>query len=473
MTHLARSDARHLLRSPLLWLGVALAAWFCWLRMAPALPLLARDDQVLYENALAVGGGAFLAGAWLGLRDERHRVAEVLAVTPTAPARLWYARLSAVAVAGAGVFLLLFVVGLGVSAARGGGGSPDARLALDGVLGVLLSGWLGMVVGRFTRSRLLCVLAAPLWAATSFLLGFGDFALDPAVRLAPVLAGQQRSAVLGFLPDLLWGHLAYLGGLVALVALGPIVVLRRGAEARAWTPPLVALLLGAALLAGGGAAWLLRQPEALRVTGPDPASWQPAGAGKVITLERDPVGGYAQDGLATACAQGAVRVCVYPAYGQRWAAALLDDIEPAAQLLAGLPGVPDRVRMVPDTRAPCQGGEVQLSEHDLAFYGRGPFGAHMFLHCALAPPEPLHGDEAAGGSGARYAVWYWPLAVTDEEYRRTVLEPDAVPDFPAEIAEAVRGMLALPPEQVRRELEPIWDRVRADTLPLEELPGGS
>jgi hypothetical protein len=477
MRHLARSDARHLLRSPLLRLGVGLAAWICWLRMATALPLLPGDDQVLYESALAVGGGAFLAGAWLGLRDERHRVAEVLAVTPTAPARLWYARLSAVAVAGAGVFLLLFVVGLGVSTARGGGGSADARLALDGALGVLLSGSLGMVVGRFTRSRLLCVLAAPLWVASSFFLGFGaTFAPDPAVvRLAPILAGQQRSAVLGFLPDLFWGHLAYLGGVVALIALCPAVVLRRGAEPRTWTPPLVALLLAAALLAGGGAAWLLRQPDALRVTGPDPATWQPAGAGEPITTEQDAAGGYPQDGLATACAQGTVRVCVYPAYGQRWAQALLGDIEPAAQLLAGLPGVPDRVRVVPDTQAPCQGREAQLSEHDLATYQRhvSPLGSQTFLGCALAPPGPLHPDEA-GGSGALFVVWDWALAVTDEEYRRGLLAGDAAFAYAGAVQiEAVQGMLALPPEQVRRELEPVWDRVRADTLPLEELPGAS
>jgi hypothetical protein len=37
---------------------------------------------------------------------------------------------------------------------------------------------------------------------------------------------------------------------------------------------------------------------------------------------------------------------------------------------------------------------------------------------------------------------------------------------------ALRAMAALPPEQVAGELALLWERVRAGTLALEDLPGG-
>ena len=48
----------------------------------------------------------------------------------------------------------------------------------------------------------------------------------------------------------------------------------------------------------------------------------------------------------------------------------------------------------------------------------------------------------------------------------------------AEAGHAVHGrsaaalaMAELPTEQVRAELAPVWERLRAGTLPLSELPG--
>jgi hypothetical protein len=66
---LFRIEARHLARSPLLWLGLALAAAFAALELLTVWPALAGDDLLAYRAGFVVGGGALLAGAWLGLRD--------------------------------------------------------------------------------------------------------------------------------------------------------------------------------------------------------------------------------------------------------------------------------------------------------------------------------------------------------------------------------------------------------------------
>jgi hypothetical protein len=149
MKAVARIEARHLVRSPLLWLGVALAAALTALEMSWFLPALAGDDLLAYTaGGLPLGAGALLAGAWLGLRDRVSGAADLVAVTPTAPWRLWRARLVGVAAAAVGMFAVGFAVALAVSAARGGRGTPDLRLLADGALALVLGGWVGVTVGR-------------------------------------------------------------------------------------------------------------------------------------------------------------------------------------------------------------------------------------------------------------------------------------------------------------------------------------
>ena len=101
---LARIEARHLARSPLLWLGLALAAAFSALELLTAWPALAGDDLLAYRAGFVVGGGALLAGAWLGLRDRTTSATDLLTVTPTAPWRLLRAQLAGVAVVTAAGF---------------------------------------------------------------------------------------------------------------------------------------------------------------------------------------------------------------------------------------------------------------------------------------------------------------------------------------------------------------------------------
>jgi hypothetical protein len=254
--------------------GVALVA----LEMSWYLPALAGDDVIAYRGGgFLVGGGAMLAGAWLALRDRTTGAAELVAVTPTAPWRPWRARLVGVAAAAAGVFAVGFVAALAVSAARGGRGTPDLRLLADGVLAVVLSGWVGVAVGRLSGSRMVSVLAAPVWVALSTLVAGQGQTRAPSLsvqNLAPVLNLPNRSAAYGFLPDPLWPHLGYLLGLTVLVGALLVALVSQGRPQVALWPVLVVAAAGL-VLSGTAAARLLALPDAVLVLGPDRGTWKP------------------------------------------------------------------------------------------------------------------------------------------------------------------------------------------------------
>jgi hypothetical protein len=479
---LARIEARHLARSPLLWLGVLLSAAVLTLELSVVWPSLAGDDLVAYRDGVALGAGALLAGAWLGLRDRATGAAELVAATPTAPWRLWRVRMAGVAVVAAAAFAALFAAGLVWSAVRGGRGTPDARLLADGVVGVVLGGWVGLALGRFTGSRLLPLLAAPLWVAVCF---FGPMLVGeldaPVQRLSPMLSWEERSAVLGFLPDALWPHLGYLVGLVTLV--GVLLLAAAGRDAAQRPPARPLLVAGAAGLAlvATSAASLAALPDRLVVVGP--GVHLPASLPDVVVDH--PPAPYPDDGLAASCAgDAALSVCVYPGYGQELAGYVREAVVPAAGLLAGLPGVPTRVRMVPTIGflGYCQGTEVPLTESMARTVVRGRLSRMLFadayLCCALGVRDLA--EVAPTQDDARTAVRLWALVAgglltREEVWRSTRGGPGLVvpllPPTPA-AARAAVTMADLPASRVRAELAPRWERLRTGALPVSELPGG-
>jgi hypothetical protein len=480
MIALWRIEARHLVRSPLLLMGLALGVAAGALELSWYLPALAGDDLIAYRDiGLLLSGGAVLAGAWLGLRDRTTGAADLLAVTPTAPRRLWTARLAGVAAAAAGLFAALFAAALAASAVRGGRGLPDLRLLGDGALGVVLGGWVGLAVGRLSGSRMVSVLAAPLWVGLYLVVQDPRLALS-VQNLSPVLGVTSRSAAYGFLPDPFWPHLGYLLGLTMLVGTLVLAVASRGGGRRTPPRPLLAAAAAGLLLAGANGARLLALPDGLVVLGPDRASWQPV-EGDVNALGSwappSPGWSFPPDGRARTCAgDAAMTVCVYPAYGQRLAREIHAAVAPVAGPLAGLPGVPTRIRMVPVGGASCRGAEVQISE----MWVREPSTASDqqirsnyvadYLHCAVGPPL---GEQGPVGE-AREAVAQWALLVSGAMTREQLQEmgrgnPPGGPS-PGTIGAAL-AMAALPTDRVRAELAPVWVRLRAGTLPLSELPG--
>lgn len=478
MTALARIDARHLARSPLLLGGLVLGLLISGLTLFSTPTVLPFADELLYQyGGLLLGCGALLAGAWLGLRDDASGVSECLAATPTPAWRRERARLVAAVLGTAGVFAVVFAVGVAVATAMGGRGVPSARLLLDGMLVVGLSAGMGLTVGRITGSRAASLFAAVVW----FLLAPGsNFAVADfraVARLLPVVFFEQRSVVLGFLPDPFWVHPLYLAGLLTLLGVVVVAVARRGEEPRTLHPPLAATGVVALAVVAVSGAWLWTLPDALVTRGPDPAQWSPAELDDFFQLvPRAQPYAYPADDLATACAAGPdVEVCVYPAYGEALAREVVTDAQPMAALLAGLSGVPERVRMVPSSAAPCQGDEVQLPELEVRAGAVG-LGSTNLLSCAL-------GDwQVASPAGA---VWHWALATVDPGYRELLedearvtvaqegegaIDEAAAQEWEAQ-QDATQAMLRLPPEQVVAELAPLWQRLRAGELELAELPG--
>jgi hypothetical protein len=485
MTALFGIEARHLVRSPLLWLAFALAAALAALEMSWYLPALAGDDLLTYTSGgLLLSGGAVLAGAWLGLRDRVTGAADLVAVTPTAPWRLQRARLGSVAVVAAGVFSVGFAAALAVSVVRGGRGTPDLRLLADGALAVVLGGWVGLVVGRRSGSRMVAMLAAPVWVVVCFLLMAGPSLRGVSLSvqyLSPVLNPQDHSAAYGLLPDPLWPHLGYLLGLTVLVGAMLLVVLAsRGSSQRVPLRWLLVVAAAGLVLSGTAGARLLALPDDLLVLGPDRASWRPVQGEsdpQAEALFADPRWSFPADDRARACAGDAsVSVCVYPAYGQRLARDMHAAMAPVARLLTGLPGAPTLVRMVPVGMGSCRNAEAQVPEvwvREPA--GRGDqqtrsFYRGVYLDCALG----LHPGGSEHLTQAGEAVQLWALVasgtVTREQLREEMHDAEAGHGSTAASAAAL-AMVELPAEQVRAELGPNWERLRAGTLPLAALPG--
>jgi hypothetical protein len=450
------------------------------------LPALAGDDLLAYrDGGLLLSGGALLAGAWLALRDRATGAADLIAVTPTAP---WRARLAGVAAAAAGVFSVVFAAALAVSAARGGRGTPDLRLLADGVLAVVLSGWVGVAVGRLSGSRMVSVLAAPVWVALSALVAGQGQTKAPSLsvqNLSPVLFLTNRSAAYGFLPDPLWPHLGYLLGLTVVVGALLVALVSRGTR-HLPLKPLLAVAAAGLVLSGTAGARLLALPDALLVLGPDRSTWKPV-AGDLNLAEQavshHPGWSFPADGHARTCAgDTTLSACVYPAYGQRLARSIREVIAPVAAAFSGLPGAPTRVRMVPLASGGCGDGEVQVGEpwvrepstssdqHIRSFY------VGLYLHCALSygPEADQHPGDQHPGEEAKEAVGLWAQLTGGTITREQVKEPHGAGagavSFPAARAAAL-AMAELPVGRVRAELVLVWERLRAGTLPVSELPG--
>jgi hypothetical protein len=473
MTGILRVEARHLARSPLLWLTFALAVWTLAGSLSSYSPNLPGEALLAYQSGFLVGAGAVWAGAWLGLRDRVSGAADLVTVTPTAPWRLWRARLAGVAAVAAGMYALVFAATLAVSAARGGRGMPDLRLLADGALAVALSGLVGVAVGRLSGSRVVALLAGPLWFVLCSVAG------DPwGHRLSPaLLQTDPPSAELGFLPDPFWPHLGYLLGLVLLVGVLLLTLAARGGGQRPPLAPMLAAAVAGLVLVGVGGAGLVTLPEAVVPLGPDRADWKPGPeADRVLA---DPSYAYPEDGRATSCAGAAPSVCVYPAYGTGLARHVHEAMRPVAGSLRGLPGVPTRVRMVPaGSIARCHGAEVQTGEESLRFPPPSRVLAAHYLTCALGGsdnPELSH----SSADDTRDAVKLWALlaagVVTAQELERASDEDlwqlGLPGDRPSPAVAPALAMAALPVDQVRAELAPVWERLRAGTLPVSELPG--
>jgi hypothetical protein len=394
---------------------VVLAAAFAAIELVGFWPVLAGDDLIAYRDGFGVAGGALLAGAWLSLRDRRTGAADLVAVTPTAPWRLLLARLAGAAAAGALAFTAVFAGGLAVSAARGGHGTPDLRLLADGVLGVVLGGWVGMAVGRL-GSRVAPLLLAPALVACSLLVaslpGVTDRRLS-VQRLSPVLS-----------------------------VVGPAPSDR---------------------VATGFRGEPLASPGRAPAAPDDGLATSCAGDTSLSVCVYPPYGRRLASLAYQAMRPVAALFAGLPGLPTR--ARMVPVVNPGGELAACRGTEIQLTEVLGRYTAPAGPGTTEV---------RSPY-AEAYLRCAL-PEGADVGGSVDVEANASDAVRLWALLaggmVTRQELQRSLETGTASFLLPSQrSAEAALAMAELPDAQVRAELAPVWARLRAGTLPAAELPG--
>ncbi|MCX4864518.1 hypothetical protein OHU11_15350 [Streptomyces sp. NBC_00257] len=198
------------------WTGLAVALTLLvplWSKAARWQGSWGATQTELHAVAALLGGPLVIAAAcWQGGREHRRRIAELLvsvprsrlaqAMTAATPVALW---------AAAGYLLALGVVFAATAPYAGAGGPSLSIVATD--LGLLLSiGFVGFVVGRLVRWRLI----APVLAAAFYVLLGAPNYLESDIRF---LNPAEQYALKGAVP--VWWFapvlLAWTGGIAATV----------------------------------------------------------------------------------------------------------------------------------------------------------------------------------------------------------------------------------------------------------------
>jgi hypothetical protein len=363
-------------RNVMLWmlLVTAVLFWYNGYREVMAVPPLwnlramTLQNRLLLDFAIPVVGAA----AWMGSREGRRGVADLLDIT----ARPRWVRQLTVWAATTGWALLGYVACVAVvyvlTARQASWGGPLWWPAVVGAAGVPVLSAVGFVAGTLFPSRF----TVPLITVAAFFgLAFGTQAASgdhSYWQISPLTAGAvdigADSGVATFyhyLPDLSIAQVMFAVGLTVavLAALG----LPAGSGGR-WLRGAAAIMTAAGLAAAGTAVGL-------------------AGTGRL-----DPHGMIVIPALHDAasdqairyppvCSHTAIPVCVNPAY-----AAYLPAVSAALgrelNLLAGLPGAPSRINQTAQAYQQGAGNDVNYVLHL-----RPAAGSTVFLLPDLLPGE--------------------------------------------------------------------------------------
>jgi hypothetical protein len=347
-------------RNAMPWMLPLIAAlfWFDSYRpstgMAPLYGL--RTLWNLGQGHTIIDFGPFVAGAaaWMGSRDARRGLAEL--VTATARPR-WATQLAtwaATAIWAVAAYLVFVGVMFGMYAYQGVGGTPPWWWVAVGATAVTAFSAIGFAIGAYWPSRF----AAPVAAFGAFLAmflsyraGFLSFQAGFShtsgwTLILPTNSDGNFQADSGifysWLPDLPLARIMFLAG-IAAAALG-----LTGLPARAggrWLRHAAAVLtLAGAALAGTGIG--------LATTA------RPSAHGTVIPALHDAANN-AQISYTPACGRAAgIPVCLNPAY-RRWLPDVTAALAPVLAEVAGLPGTPGRATQVAAAYPSGAGGSPQ------------------------------------------------------------------------------------------------------------------
>ncbi len=333
--------------------------------------------SVLVRDSLLIVGPAIAgAAAWMGGRERRRKMEDLLATTPQPAWARWSMTWAAIALWG----LLAYVVAGGyvlvLAARQTTWGGPVMWPILVGLVAVPAYGAVGYALGALLPSRF----TAPLVAIALLVVpvamgrGSGTGTLGPATKLSapdalhylsPV-ATLDTSVWYGVRPGVGWPQTLFLIGMIGL-ALGGLAL--RDRESRRARVAWGSLVMGC-VLAGAAAMTLL-------VTAPPSAM--------LLLMARVPSAG-AVPSLARygrlipytpVCVGAPVTVCVHPAY-QSYLAAEAPVINRLVAPVVGIPGAPVRAEQRPH-------GEEGVGGRVLAFVpDRGNSATDQYFFGSIA-----------------------------------------------------------------------------------------
>lgn len=317
MLGLVRIEAR---RSIGLWTFIPLIVIAGWLArdFLPVRVWLWPDSShAIRATIIILGPLAAGIAAWMAGRDRRRKIGELLATMPCpAPGRN-LATWSGTALWIAGAYVTAGIVLLGLTAWYGTGGSliPFLPIIAVGILAILTHTAFGYLAGHYLPSRFVAPVVAALLYVGQAAPGYSSSSIK---HLSPIMDFLDGDVFYGMRQDLSLPQAAWLLGLTGIAL--ALIALRSW---RTW-PAWCALTLAVTVAALGAGALLTTQP---------------AESANQAVFPYQPV-----------CQDGAITVCVHPAY-RKMLPETANIIDRMVQPLAGLPGVPTRAeqRAYPDT----------------------------------------------------------------------------------------------------------------------------
>ena len=366
-------------RNPMLWMLPLIAALF-WIvvyrrsmALAPSWSLRATTMQTGIVSVFVptVAGAA----AWMGSREGRHGLVDLL--TCTAQPR-WARQLAGWA-ATTGWAIAAYIVCVGVLYAATGRqatwGGPLWWPAAVGVASVPAFAALGYAAGALRPSRF----TAPLVAMAAF-FGLEISAQfihgnDSYWQVSPLVAGpwnlgrsEDLATFYPYLPDLPRIQIVFLAGLTA------------------------ALLGIMGVPAGSGGRWLRRFAVGITTIGLLSAGTATAlaGTGRLDAhgMIAVPAVHDASDDLPATytpvCGTAAIPICVHPAYAA-YLPAITDALKPVLEQIAGLPGAPDRLSQAAAIYRQQSGNGIAVGRAGPAVTGTPPV-FHLLLPIQFPGP---------------------------------------------------------------------------------------
>jgi len=395
-TSLLRIETR---RNIGLWLwpllvGLALFVAYAEPGLAGRVTFWVQASVLVRDGLLIVGPALGGAAAWMGSRERRRKIDDLLATTPRPAWARWSVTWAATAFWGALAYAVAGAYVLALAVRHTDWGGPVAWPMLVGLVAVPAYGAVGYALGSLLPSRFTAPLVAIALLALPVVVGWGSrsgtfsavtkpSALDALHYLSPV-ATLDASVWYGVRPDVGWPQALFLLGLTGL-ALGGLAL--RGERGRAaWS----ALLTGGALVVAAVAILLDASPPGATLLGASRFSNAPLPPLPPLLARYDRLIPY-----TPICTGAPVPVCGHPAY-RSYLASEAPVINRLIAPLVGLPGVPLRAEQRPH-------GETGVIGRVLAFVpnnGNNATDQYFFGNIAQAlvgydvvgPLPPCPGD---------------------------------------------------------------------------------